>query len=250
MRSVSRSLRKTDGVPLFVEELTKTVIESDLLEDSGSHYALVGPLPALAIPSTLHDSLMARLDRLGPVKEVAQTAAVIGREFSYGLLAAVSPLAQNELRDALNQLIDAALIFPLGTPPSMRFVFKHALVQDAAYGSLLKSKRRELHGRIAKALEDEFAERVETEPELLAHHFTEAAITEPALDYWLRAGQRAIERCAYLEAKSHLERGLALVKTLPEGEPSDRKEITFRVVVGGTVTKSGRNLIVRGGRKL
>jgi predicted ATPase len=175
---------------------------------------------------------MARLDRLGPVKEVAQTAAVIGREFSHGLLAAVSPLAQNELRDALNQLIDAALIFPLDTPPSLRFVFKHVLVQDTAYGCLLKSKRRELHGRIAKALEDDFAGSVETEPELLAHHYTEATITEPALDYWLRAGERAVERCAYVEAKSHLERGLALIETLPEGEPRDRKEIAFRVALG------------------
>jgi class 3 adenylate cyclase/predicted ATPase len=225
-------IEKTDGVPLFVEELTKTVIESELLEDSGSHYTLVGPLPALAIPSTLHDSLMARLDRLATVKEVAQIAAVIGREYSYRLLAAVSTLAQNELRDALNQLVDAALIFPLGTPPSARYAFKHALVRDAAYESLLKSKRRELHWRIAKALEDEFAESVETKPELLAHHYTEAAIPEPALDYWLRAGQRATERCAYVEACTHLERGLALVETLPEGEPHIRKEITFRVALG------------------
>jgi hypothetical protein len=225
-------IEKTDGVPLFVEELTKTVIESGLLKDSGSHYALVGPLPALAIPSTLHDSLMARLDRLAPVKEVAQTAAVIGREFSHELLEAVSPLAQNALRDALNQLVDAELIFPLGTPQRERYVFKHALVQDAAYQSLLKSKRRELHGRIAKALEDEFAESVEAEPELLAHHYTEATITEPALDYWLRAGQRAVERCAYVEAKTHLEQGLALVETMPEGEPRIRKEITFRVALG------------------
>ncbi|MCP4335627.1 MAG: AAA family ATPase [Gammaproteobacteria bacterium] len=230
-------IEKTDGVPLFVEELTKTVIESELLEDIGSHYALVGSLPALAIPNTLHDSLMARLDRLGPVKEVAQTAAVIGREFSHGLLEAVSPLAQNELRDALNQLIDAALIFQQGTPPGGRFVFKHALVQDAAYGSLLKSKRRELHGRVAKALEDEFAERVETEPELLAHHFTEAAITGPALDYWLRAGQRAVERCAYVEASSHLKRGLALVETMAEGDPCIRMEITFRIALGVPLQK-------------
>jgi predicted ATPase len=166
------------------------------------------------------------------VKEVAQTAAVIGREFSHGLLAAVSPLAQKELRDALNQLVDAALIFPLGSPQRVRYVFKHALVRDAAYESLLKIKRRELHGRIAKALEDEFAEIVETEPELLAHHYTEATITEPALDYWLRAGERAAKRCAYVEAKSHLERGLALVETLPEGEPRIRKEISFRVALG------------------
>jgi predicted ATPase len=225
-------IEKTDGVPLFVEELTKTVIESGLLKDSGSHYALVGPLPAFAIPSTLHDSLMARLDRLAPVKEVAQTAAVMGREFSYGLLAAVSSLAQNALREALNQLVDAELIFPLGTSPSARYVFKHALVQEAAYESLLKSKRRELHGLIAKALGDKFAGSVETAPELLAHHYTEAGIIEPALDYWLRAGQRAVERCAYVEASTHLQRGLTLVETLPEGEPRIRMEITFRVALG------------------
>ena len=234
---LAQIIEKTDGVPLFVEELTKTVIESRLLKDSGSQYILVGPLPALAIPSTLHDSLMARLDRLAPVKEVAQTAAVIGREFSHELLEAVSPLAENELRDALNQLVDAALIFPLGSPPGVRYVFKHALVQDAAYESLLKSKRRELHGRIAKALEAEFVEIVETEPELLAHHYTEATITEPALDYWLRAGERAVERCAYVEAKTHLERGLALVDTLPEGEPRIRKEITLRVTLGVPLQK-------------
>jgi len=230
-------IEKTDGVPLFVEELTKTVIGSELLEDSGSHYSLVGPLPALSIPSTLHDSLMARLDRLALAKEVAQTAAAIGREFSHGLLAAVSPLTQNALRDALNQLVDAALIFPLGTAQREGYVFKHALVQDAAYESLLKSKRRELHGRIAKALQDEFVGSVETEPELLAHHYTEAAITEPALDYWLRAGQRAAERCAYEEACTHLHRGLALIKTLPEGEPRIRKEIIFRVALGVPLLK-------------
>jgi tetratricopeptide (TPR) repeat protein len=225
-------IEKTDGVPLFVEELTKTVVESGLLEDRGSHYALVGPLPALAIPSTLHDSLMARLDRLAPVREVAQAAAVIGREFSHGLLAAVSPLTQNALRHALDQLVDAALIFRLGTPPRVRYVFKHALVRDAAYASLLKSKRRELHGRIAQALESGLPEIVDSEPELLAHHYTEAGFAEPALAHWLRAGKAAVEHGAYPEAVAHLRRGLTLLETLAADEARARMEIEFRVALG------------------
>ncbi|HEX6113134.1 MAG TPA: hypothetical protein VFZ10_12545 [Geminicoccaceae bacterium] len=143
-------LAKTEGVPLFVEELTKTVLESGLLTDAGEHYELSGPLPPLAIPTTLHDSLMARLDRLAPVKEVAQTGAVIGREFSYELLAAVADRAEEELRAALDRLVSSELIFRQGTPPEAIYTFKHALVQDAAYQSLLKSRRQQLHARIAK----------------------------------------------------------------------------------------------------
>ncbi|MEE9254635.1 MAG: adenylate/guanylate cyclase domain-containing protein, partial [Pseudomonadales bacterium] len=224
---------KTDGVPLFVEELTQTVIESGLLEDRGNHYGLAGPLPDLAIPSTLHDSLLARLDRLAaPVREVAQIASVIGREFSYEVLKAVSPLAPNELQDALAMLIETTLVFRQGAPAEGRYVFKHALVRDVAYESLLKSKRRALHGHIAKALETEFSETVATEPEVLAHHYTEAGITESALEYWLRAGRGAGEHGAYAEAVSHLKRGLALLETLPESRARAQAEINYRVALG------------------
>ena len=165
---------RTDGVPLFVEELTKTVLESGLLTDVGDRYELAGPLPPLAIPATLHDSLMARLDRLAPVKEVAQTAAVIGREFSHDLLAAVSPLFEVDLSAALDQLVQAELVFRRGMPPDTTYTFKHALIQDAAYQSLLKSKRQHLHAKIADALKDRFPDIANTEPEVLAHHHTEA----------------------------------------------------------------------------
>ena len=225
-------IEKTDGVPLFVEELTRTVIETGLIEDRGSHYALAGPLPALAIPSTLHDSLMARLDRSAPVREVAQISAVIGREFSYDVLAAVSPLTSSELEDALDQLTDAALVFRLGPQPRARYVFKHALVQDAAYESLLKAKRRDLHAQIARILETEYLEIAEIEPELLAHHYTEAGLAEPALQYWLKAGQHDIQGCAHAEAIAHLRRGLALISALPEGEAQVHNEIEFRVALG------------------
>ena len=174
-------VEKTDGVPLFVEELTKTILESGLLIEESDAYVAAGPLREVAIPATLHDSLMARLDRLGAVKEVAQTASVIGREFDYDLLAAVSALSFNKLRDALAQLIDTGLVFRHGRSEDGGYIFKHALVQDAAYGSLLKRKREELHRRIAETLQNRFAERVEAEPELLAYHFTEAGMLEPAM---------------------------------------------------------------------
>jgi predicted ATPase len=164
-------LARTDGVPLFVEELTKAVLESGLLRDEGDRYALAGPLPPLAIPSTLQDSLMARLDRLAPVKEVAQVAAVIGREFSHDLLAAVASVGDNELRDALGQLEAAGLVFRRGEGVRASHAFKHALVRDTAYESLLKSRRQQLHTRIAQALEERFPEAAAAEPELLARHY-------------------------------------------------------------------------------
>jgi predicted ATPase len=158
---------KTDGVPLFVEELTKAVLESGLLEDAGDRYELAGPLLPLAIPSTLHDSLLARLDRLAPVREVAQLGACIGRAFGHELLAAVAPLGDNELRDALAQLCAAELLFCRGTPPEATYTFKHALVQDAAYDSLLKRRRQELHAKIARVIEQRFPNIQTTEPEVL-----------------------------------------------------------------------------------
>jgi predicted ATPase len=177
---------KTDGAPLFVEELTKTVLESGLLEDKGERYELTGPLPPLAIPTTLQDSLMARLDRLAPVKEVAQIGAVIGREFTYRLLAVLSPLPEPALQDALSHLVGSELVFRRGTIPHATYSFKHAFAQDAAYSSLLKSKRQQLHGQAAAALRDRFPDLTDKEPEILAHHCAEAGLADDAAAYWCR----------------------------------------------------------------
>ena len=210
-------ISKTDGVPLFVEELTKSVLESGLLQDAGDQLITVGPVPPLAIPATLLGSLTARLDRLGPVKEIAQVGAAIGREFSYRLLAAVAPISGPPLHAALAQLAAPELIFVRGEPPDSTYVFKHALVQDAAYGTLVRSKRQQLHGRIADALQEGFPETVETQPELLAHHLIQAGLTEQAIGYLRKAGQRTIERSANAEAIRHLTQALQLLQSRPEG---------------------------------
>jgi class 3 adenylate cyclase/tetratricopeptide (TPR) repeat protein len=225
-------LAKTDGVPLFVEELTKTVLEASVLREAEDRYELTAPLPPLAIPSTLHDSLMARLDRLGPVKDVAQLAACIGRDFSYGLLAEVSPLPGASLSDALRQLADAELVFARGSPPDATYTFKHALVQEAAYESMLKSRRAEVHGRIAAALEGGFPELAKTQPELLAHHFTQAGLTRPAIGYWHAAGQRATERLAYAEAIAYFQRGIELAGTLAEAPDVAALELRLQIELG------------------
>jgi predicted ATPase len=223
---------KTEGVPLFVEELTKTVLESGLVEDKGDRFALTGPLPPLAIPATLRDSLMARLDRLAPVKEVAQIGAVIGREFPYRLLAALSPLDEITLQDALSHLIGAELVFRRGTIPDAAYSFKHAFVQDAAYGSLLKSKRQQLHAGAAAALREHFPEVADSQPEILAHHCTEAGLTEEAIGYWKRAGQRAAERSAHAESAAHLSKGLDLLRTLPESAERSEHELDLLTSLG------------------
>jgi class 3 adenylate cyclase/tetratricopeptide (TPR) repeat protein len=226
---------KTDGVPLFVEELTKTVLGSGLLRDAGHRYELSGPLPPLAIPSTLHDSLMARLDRLAPVKEVAQIGAVIGREFSHQLLAAVADRPEAQLRSALDQLAASELVFRRGTPPEATYSFKHALVQDAAYQSLLKSKRQQLHARIVHVLEEEFPQAAETQPELLAHHCTQAGLLERAVVHWHKAGQQAIRRSAMKEAITQLTFGLDLVPCLPEGRVRARRELDLQLTLAGAL---------------
>jgi predicted ATPase len=223
---------KTDGIPLFIEELTKTLLESGILSEASDHYALSGPLPAMAIPTTLHDSLLARLDRLGPAKETAQLGAALGREFSYELLSAVSGLGEGELRDAIAQLTGAQLIFGRGKPPDAAYRFKHVLVQDAAYASLLKGRRQQLHSKIAQVLKEHFPERAAAEPELLAHHYTEAGETDQAIDQWLKAGQRAAERSANLEAIAHLRRGLELLEYLPDTDERARRELALQVALG------------------
>src|SRR6516162_1071012 len=220
---------KTDGVPLFVEELTKTVLESELLQDAGDHYVAAGPLPALAVPSTLLDSLTARLDRLGPAKEIAQLGAVIGREFSYPLLAAVAPLSANSLKAALTRLVDSEVIFVSAGLPNETYTFKHAIVQDAAYAMLSRQKRQQLHNRIADALENSFPHIIETQPELLAHHLAQAGSIERAIDYLRKAGQRSIERSANVEAIGHLPGPLDLLQSLPDSR--DRRQVGLRLRV-------------------
>jgi predicted ATPase len=229
---LAQILDKTDGVPLFVEELTKTVLESGLLQDVGGCYALTGPLPPLAIPETVQDSLMARLDRLAPVKTVAQLGAVLGREFAYEVVAAVSPLREPALPDALDQLVGAGLLFCRGQPPKAHYRFKHALVQDAAYASLLKSTRQQLHMRIATVLEARFPALAETEPEVLARHYTEAGLPAHAIPYWQRAGERAVQGSAYAEAISHLTTALELLSLLPDTPERTRQELDLQVTMG------------------
>src|SRR5262249_45404532 len=205
---VEQVVAKTDGVPLFVEELTKMVLESGLLQEREERYELSGPLPPLAIPATLYDSLMARLDRLTTVKGLAQLGATLGREFSYGLLQAVSPWDEGTLQRGLQQLVEAEFLYQQGLPPQATYRFKHALIQDAAYQSLLKSTRQQHHQHIAQVLETRFPERCETQPELLAQHYTEAGLLAQALPYWQRAGERAGQRSANVEAIRYLTRGL------------------------------------------
>jgi class 3 adenylate cyclase/predicted ATPase/ABC-type transport system involved in cytochrome c biogenesis ATPase subunit len=210
---------KTDGVPLFVEELTKTVLESGLLVAGPQGWRLDGPLPPFAIPATLQDSLAARLDRLAPVKEIAQIGAAIGREFSYPLLRAVAGRDEPALRAALGQLEEAELLFRSGMPPDARYTFKHALVQDTAYETLLRSRRQILHRQIADALRGEFAAVAAAEPELVAHHFTQAGLDEPAIEWWGKAGDQALRRSAFKEAAAHLGKAIELADKLAATAP-------------------------------
>jgi class 3 adenylate cyclase len=235
-REVVRQIAsKTDGVPLFVEELTKMVVESDLVKEVNGHYELSGPLPPLAIPSTLQDSLMARLDRLATVREIAQIGATIGREFNYDLLQAVSTLNEEALQQGLRQLVESELVFQSGVPPQARYLFKHALVQDTAYQSLLKSRRQQLHQQVAQVLTEQFSEIIATQPELVAHHYTEAGLMARAIPYWQQAGQRAIQRSANEEAVTHLTTGLTLLNLLPETSDRDRQELTLRSALGSAL---------------
>jgi len=215
-------VERTDGVPLFVEEMTKAVLEADG-EGEAQRTAAAVPSAALAVPASLHASLMARLDRLGPSKEVAQIGAAIGREFSHALLAAVVRKPEAELNSALDRVIAAGLLFRQGTPPHATYLFKHALVQDAAYGTLLREPRRALHARIAETLESQFADIAESQPELLARHCTEAGLIEKAAGLWGKAGQRSLARSALVEASEQIKRALDQIGTLP-GTPALRRE--------------------------
>ena len=229
---VEHIVSKTDGVPLFIEELTKMLLESALLREEAEHYALTGPLAAVTIPTTLYDSLMARLDRLPTVREVAQLGAVLGREFAYELLQALMTMEEATLQHGLTQLVDAELLYQRGRPPRARYIFKHALIQDAAYTSLLKSTRQQYHQQVAQLLEARFPETVAAEPELLAHHYTEAGSHGQAVGYWQQAGTRAIQRSANVEAIAHVQRGLELLTTLPDTPQRTQHELDFLTTLG------------------
>jgi len=229
---VEQVVAKTDGVPLFVEELTKMVLESGLLQEQPERYELIGPLPPLAIPATLHDSLMARLDRLVTVKGLAQLGATLGREFAYALLQAVAPWDEATVRRGLQQLVEAEFLYQQGLPPQATYRFKHALIQDAAYQSLLRSTRQQYHQRLAQVLVAQFPDVCETQPELVAHHYTEAGLSMQAVDYWQQAGQHAIERSAHREAINHLTKGLEALQTVPETPERLQQELTLHIALG------------------
>jgi class 3 adenylate cyclase/predicted ATPase len=226
---------KTDGVPLFVEELTKAVLESGFLIQEPQGWRLDGPLPPFAIPATLQDSLTARLDRLAPVKEIAQIGAAIGREFSYPLLRAVAGRDEPALRAALAQLEEAELLFRTGTPPDARYTFKHALVQDTAYETLLKSRRQILHRQIADVLRGEFAPAAAAEPELVAHHLTQAGLDEPAIEWWGKAGDQALRRSAFKESAAHLGKAIELADKLAATAPSADR-LRLQISLGNALT--------------
>jgi predicted ATPase len=228
-------LTKTDGVPFFVEELTKALVESGHLQDVQGHYELIGSLSTLTIPATLQDALMARLDRLGTAKAVAQYAAVLGRQCAYVLLHAIAPLDDATLQRELGRLIDAEIVYQRGRPPHATYVFKHALLQEAAYASLLKRTRQHYHQRLVHLLEVQFPETIVTQPELVAHHATAAGLTAQAVHYWHTAAQRAVERSAHGEAIRHLRQGLAVLQTLPETPERCQREVDMLLALGASV---------------
>jgi len=229
---------RTDGVPLFIEELTKAVLETGLLREESERYVLTGPLPPLAIPTTLHASLMARLDRLGMAKEVAQVAAAIGRQSAHEFIRAVLAIPDEQLRDALDQLVAADLIHRRGAPPDAVYTFKHALVQDAAYSTLLRGRRMQLHAAIAQTLEKKFPEIAAAQPARLAQHCAEAGQAEKAIGYWLSAGRQALARSALAEAVMHVTKGLELLPGLPDGVARQQHELRFQLVLGAAFTVS------------
>ena len=232
---VDHIVTKTDGVPLYVEELTKTILASDILRDTGERFELTGPLSSLAIPDTLQESLMARLDRLPEVRELAQLGSVLGREFAYEMITGLSIIDETTLRDGLGQLVEAELLYQRGRPPRAKYIFKHALIQDAAYQSLLKRPRQQHHLQVAQLLETRFPDTIEASPELVAHHYTEAGATEQAVAYWFKAGRRAARQSAHPEAIAHLRQGLAMLTGLAETPERAKQELAFQRTLGPVV---------------
>jgi len=229
---VAQIADRTDGVPLFVEELTKSVLESGALREEADRWMLDRALPPLAIPTTLRASLMERLDRLAPVRHVAQIGAAIGRQFSYALLRAVAHLPEDALQTVLAQLVASELMFQRGTPPESVYTFKHTLVQDAAQDSLLRETRRQLHAQIADALEAHATEPLDSQPELLAQHYAEAGLVEKSVFYWSKAGRRSAARSAMAEAAAQLQKGLDQLALLPDTPERRRQELEFWSVLG------------------
>jgi class 3 adenylate cyclase/predicted ATPase len=232
---VQHIVAKTDGVPLYVEELTKMLLASALLREEADRYVLTGPLRAVAIPDTLQDALMARLDQLNRAKEVAQLGAVLGREFAYELFQAIAPQDEETLQAGLAQLVGAELLYQRGRPPRARYLFKHALIQDAAYASLLKSTRQQVHQQVAQVLEAQFPALVETQPELVAQHYTAAGCAEQAIAYWQRAGEHASKRSAHLETVSHFSTGIGVLQTLPATPERVRRALTLYIGLGAAL---------------
>lgn len=233
---IEEIIERTDGIPLFVEELTKAVVEARVRDGDEASTLNRVPPSALAIPATLHASLTARLDRLGAVaREVAQIGAAIGREFSYEVLAPIAQKTDMEVQTALSRLIDAELVFCRGTPPQATYLFKHALVRDVAYGGLLRGQRQHLHGRIAEVLAEHFPTTVEVEPEMLAHHYREASVADAASTYFERAGDRAAARSAYIEATAHFRAAIEEADRLPEKEESARRALTLLLKLGPSI---------------
>ena len=238
---VAQIVDRADGVPLFVEELTRSLLENGLLREERDRYVLDGALPPFAIPTTLHDSLLARLDRLASVRLVAQIGAAIGREFSFPLMHAVSRLPEDELKAALGRLVASELVFQRGTPPDAVYSFKHALVQDAAHDSLLRSTRQLLHAQIAEALKTQSPETLENKPELFAQHYAEAGLVEKSVAFWGKAGRRSAARSAMAEAAAQFRKGLDQLARLPEDPGRRRQELEFRIALGAAL------MIVKGG---
>ncbi|HTV30569.1 MAG TPA: adenylate/guanylate cyclase domain-containing protein [Xanthobacteraceae bacterium] len=232
---LDRIVERTDGIPLFIEELTKSLIEGGLLREDADGYALAGPLPAFAIPSSLQASLLARLDRLAPVREVAQIGAAIGREFSHELLAAVARHSERQLGEALDQLTFAGLVQRRGAPPRASYVFKHALVQDAAYSTLLRGPRQELHARIASELEQRFPETRESRPEILAQHYAEAGLADKSVEFWARAGRASLSRSASAEAAAQFRKALEQLERSPDGTDRKRRELELISALGAVL---------------
>ena len=236
---VAQMVTKTDGVPLFVEELLKTLLESEVVHAEAERYVLTGPLPPMAIPPTLQDALMARLDRLGAARDLVQRAALLGREFAYAVLRAVAPQDEAAVQQGLARLVEAEVLYQRGLPPRASYVFKHALIQEAASQSLLRRTRQHYHLQIAHVLETQFPETAETQPEVLARHYTEAGLDEQALAYWQRAGDRALERSAYREAVGSFEQALRALAQLPETRATREQAIDLRLALRSALRPIG-----------
>jgi predicted ATPase len=229
---IDHIVAKTDGVPLYVEELTKMLITSHFLREEANRYELTEPLLTLAIPDTLQESLMARLDQLNMAKDIAQLGAVLGREFPYDMIQALSPMQEQPLREGLGQLVAAELLYQRGRPPRATYIFKHALIQDAAYASLLRSTRRHIHQQVAQLLESDFPDVVNAQPELVASHYTAGDGFQEAVAYWSRAGKQAAQGSANVEAIHHLQTGLEVLTSLPDTPERASQELDLWLALG------------------